>query len=100
MKEFAGIVEGNWEYPVNSARQNFLEGGGGYHCRNAAAVACILTTKARPVLTTFDACWRVPTEDRIFCFVAFPLGSKVSKIFVLMPICQLGVLFPCGEYPE
>jgi len=47
-----------------------------YILQSLAAVAYILATKACPV-TTFDACCRVPTKDRLYCFVAFLLGSQV-----------------------
>ena len=48
-----------------------------YIFSSLAAVEYILATKALPGRTTFVACWRVSTSDRICLFLAFFLGSHV-----------------------
>ena len=42
-----------------------------------AAVKYVLETKDLPGYTTFVACWRVPTSNRICLLLAFFLGSQV-----------------------
>ena len=55
-----------------------------YISTSLAAVKYILEPKALPGHTTFVACWKVPTSDRICLLFAFLLGSHVFNNFWIL----------------
>ena len=56
-----------------------------------AAIEYIAVTKALPGRTTFVVWWRVPTSDRICCFVVF-FGHHVVKSCLILASLSTGSL--------
>ena len=56
-----------------------------------AAIEYIAVTKALPGRTTFVVWWRVPTSNRICCFVAFLCSHVVKSCLILATLSTGGL---------